>query len=173
MKKLFNKKNNYYFTIFMFLSLIGYVGEFYYSLIIRNKIVNPGFLAGPYCPIYGYGALIMILALNKFKKNNTKLFLSSVIIFTIFEYITSFLLEQFFGVILWDYTGFFLNINGRICFVQSILWGIMGILFIKKIEPCLRKVYKKIESKILNIIVSIFYVIMLIDTIYSIVILLG
>lgn len=173
MKKLvFSKKINYYLITFMSVSILGYVCEFYYSMIFRNKVINPGFLIGPCCPIYGYGALIMIFLLSKYRENRKKVFLLSAISFTTFEYFTSFILEKLFDMKLWDYSWFFLNINGRVCFIQAILWGIVGIVFIRKVEPLMYKLYLKIKGRILNIIFTIIYVVYIIDSVYQIVTLL-
>lgn len=164
MKK--NCKINYYFIMFMSASILGYLFEIFYSLIFRNKLVNPGFLIGPYCPIYGYATLIMLIFLVKYKKNKIKLFCYSLFIFSVLEYFTSFVLEKIFNLVLWDYTGLFLNINGRICFIQAILWGILGIIFVEKLEPLFFKFYIKYKGKILNVIFSIIYAVYIVDTIF-------
>lgn len=110
-----------YFFIYAFL---GWIAEEIYCVIVTHGFTNRGFLFGPLCPIYGYGALILILLLKDYKSKPVKLFFLSAIIFSVFEYITDFVLQAFFATRFWDYTGEFLNLNGRITLSFSLLWGI-------------------------------------------------
>ena len=157
-----------YFFIFAFL---GWVLETIYSFIVLGHFTKRGFLFGPLCPIYGFGAIMMILSLNKYKNNIIKLFLYSIVIFSGFEYIAGFLLDATFSIRLWDYTLDFLNLNGRISIFYSISWGIIAIIFIKYIFPFTEKFVKFFTNKISyifkSIIVYILSCIYLIDTFFS------
>lgn len=110
-----------YFIIYAF---IGWISEEIFCVIYTHEFVKRGFLFGPICPIYGYGAIILLLFLKKYKNKPIKLFFSAAIIFSIFEYITDFFLQALFSAKWWDYTGQFLNLNGRITLSFSIVWGI-------------------------------------------------
>ena len=116
---------------FMIYAFIGWIGEEIFCVIYTHEFVKRGFLFGPICPIYGYGAIILILFFHNYKKKPIKLFFGAAIVFTIFEYITDFFLQALFACRWWDYTGQFLNLNGRVTLSFSILWGIRRFNFYK------------------------------------------
>ena len=134
-----------YFFIFAFL---GWVLETIYSFIVLGYFTKRGFLFGPLCPIYGFSAIIMILALNKYKNDIIRLFLYSIVIFSGFEYIAGFLIDAIFSIRLWDYTLDFLNLNGRISIFYSFSWGIITILFVKYMFPLAEKIVNFIINKV-------------------------
>ena len=102
-----------YFIIY---SVVGYIVETVYGIITKGVWESrQSFLYGPFCSIYGLGAVIMIVFLQYFNKNNNTLFFGGFIIGSITEYIISFLGEKLFHVIWWDYSNMPLNLNGRIC----------------------------------------------------------
>ncbi len=110
-----------YFFIYAF---IGWIGEEIFCIVSTHEFVKRGFLFGPICPIYGYGAIMLILFLKDYKNKPIRLFFLAAILFSVFEYITDFFLQALFATRWWDYTGFFLNINSRITLSFSILWGV-------------------------------------------------
>lgn len=121
-----------YFIVYSF---FGWVIESIFKTILAKKWVNSGFLYGPFCPIYGFGAVIMMLFLNPFKDNLILLFFISFFILSVWEYIAGWLLEKKFNTKYWDYTENFLNINGRVCLLNSIFWGILGVIFTAIVHP--------------------------------------
>jgi len=102
---------------------------------MQRKVVNSGFLIGPFCPIYGYGAIIMYYCLIGLKNDIFLLFISSFVILSFWEYIVGWMLEIVFKTKYWDYSKKFANINGRVCLLNSCFWGILGVLFINVIHP--------------------------------------
>ena len=114
-----------YIIYFFTFALLGWIMETFYCAYVMGYFSKRGFLYGPICPIYGYGALILIIILSKYRKNSIKLFFSSVAIFTFFEYIVSFGLDALFGLKWWDYSERFLNINGRISIFHAFAWGLL------------------------------------------------
>ena len=106
-----------YFIIYSF---FGWVLESIFKSIIQMKLVNSGFLHGPFCPIYGFGAIIMLLFLNSFKNNVFILFIAGFIVLSVWEYIVGVLLEKKFNTKYWDYSENFLNIQGRVFLMNSI-----------------------------------------------------
>lgn len=134
-----------YFFIFSFL---GWVLETCYALFTLGHFVKRGFLYGPLCPIYGFGAIMLIILLTKYKKNNLKLFFYAATLFSAFEYLASYGLEALFSMHWWDYTNEFLNLNGRISIFYFFAWGIIAILFINHIYPFFKKKINIILSKI-------------------------
>ena len=152
-------------------SFLGWVLETIYAFIVLGRFSKRGFLFGPVCPIYGYGAIMMILFISKYKDNIFKNFFASAIIFSIFEYLVGFFLEALVKIRVWDYTNDFLNINGRISIMYTFFWGIAGILFIKHIHPFIKSKTEYLLNKLnLNLQKWILYVLTFIlvsDTILS------
>ncbi len=151
--------------------LYGWLLETLYALFMLGHFTNRGFLYGPICPIYGWGAIILIVLLQKYKSNSIKLFFYSAIIFSIFEYIVGFALDALFAAKWWDYTNDFMNLNGRISIFYSFAWGIIAILFINHIHPfiekCTNKVLKRIPKIYYIIFTNFLLVVLIIDTILS------
>jgi len=121
-----------YFFIYC---LVGWICEELYCSILAKKIVNRGFLYGPYLPIYGFGAMSVLFLLRPFIKNIILLFFAGMIVTSIIEYIGSFLLEKIFHIKLWDYSKNFLNINGRVCLLNSTMFGLLSLLMVYVIHP--------------------------------------
>ncbi len=137
----------YYFIC----SILGWIMEVLYAYSVFGTFVDRGFLYGPMCPIYGWGAVAMVLVTEKIRKkkvNTLGIFLIVTAIFTILEYLTSLVLELIFNLRWWDYSNYFLNINGRVCLIFSIFFGFMGIVFVKKIYPRIQRLIKNIRKKI-------------------------
>lgn len=140
-------------TMYFFIcSFIGWLLEVAYAFSVYGTFVDRGFLRGPICPIYGYGAVIMVLITdwikNKKITNSLIIFAIVAVIATVLEYIASYFLELVFDLRWWDYTGYFLNINGRVCLIFSIFFGIAGVIFIKNIYPIMQKIFDKIRKKL-------------------------
>ena len=123
--------------------------------------------------IYGVGAVVLILTLKYFNKNNYTLFLGGCLIGSIVEYIMSFLGEVLFDARWWDYSNRFLNINGRICAETMIPFGLLGTLVICIINPFFESILNNIPTNILNNISIILFVIYFIDQLISISIISG
>ena len=157
-----------YFFLFAF---IGWLMETLYAIYNLGHFTKRGFLYGPICPIYGYGALMLILFLGKYRKNNLKLFVYAAVLFSVFEYVASYALDALFSMHWWDYTNEFFNLNGRISIFYSFAWGIIAILFLNHVYPFLKKKINLLLSKIpYNLQVSFVYLLLavfIIDTIAS------
>lgn len=158
--------------IFFFIyAIIGWILETIYCVYELGHFQKRGFLFGPLCPIYGYGAIILLVALHPFNKNKFTLFISSAIIFSVFEYLVGYGLDALFSMKFWDYTNDFLNINGRITLWFSIIWGVFGVLFLHYIHPIIEKFTDKCMNKLNNILQHfILYFVIIIyiaDTVFS------
>lgn len=134
-----------YFFIF---ACLGWIIETLFSFYALGYFTNRGFLYGPICPIYGCGAIMLILFLSKYQHNSLKLFVYSAVIFSVFEYCVSFALEALFGIHWWDYTNEFMNLNGRVSIFYALAWGIMAILFINHIYPFFKEKLQTLLSRI-------------------------
>ena len=99
------------FLLFVFYAVFGWVLEVIYSLFTDHKFVNRGFLIGPYCPIYGFGSLMITICLWNNTSDFVDLFLKSVFICSILEYATSYLMEKIFKYRWWDYSNRKFNIK--------------------------------------------------------------
>mgnify|MGYP004625761281 CR=1 FL=1 len=159
----------YYFMIFFTYSVIGWIVESLFVSLQSKPIhfINRGFLVGPYCPIYGYGSLGMILYLEQYKNNLVTVFLLSVIICTILEYVTSYIMEKLFKTRLWDYSKKKFNLNGRVCGENALLFGLGGVIIVYVVHPLLNGVLNQLDGTILLMIEIILFVIFLTDTIVS------
>ena len=154
---------------FITYSFLGWVMESIFRSISEKKIINTGFLKGPFCPIYGVGAIIMLLFLKRFSDNLAVLFVVSVVVLTIWEYLVGVLLEKLFHTKYWDYSNNKFNFQGRICLTNSIFWGILGVVFVKYIHPAIENLIEKIDVRILIFVYSILGIVILVDTISSII----
>lgn len=122
----------FYFFVY---SIVGWMLESSYRSLIERKLINSGFLHGPYCPIYGFGAVIMFLFLDGFENNIILLFVMGFLVLSAWEYVVGVLLEKVYHTKYWDYSHSRFNIHGRVCLLNSIYWGILGVIFIKIIHP--------------------------------------
>ena len=156
-----------YFLIFFIYSIIGWITETIYASIKEKKIVNRGFLIGPYCPIYGCGSILMILYLTQYKNNFITVFLLSMFICCFLEYLTSYLMEKIFKARWWDYSDKKYNLNGRICGENALLFGLGGLSIIYIINPLVNHIIKLFNPTITVTLSIIFFIIFTIDTILS------
>lgn len=135
--------------------------------IHNRRLTDRGFLIGPYCPIYGTGALIIIILLEKYMKDPFTLFVMAIFWCSVVEYITSFLMEKLFNTRWWDYSDHSFNINGRICLTNSILFGLLGMIILYFVNPFLTDIILLIPTKIGNIIAIILLLVFVVDLILS------
>lgn len=124
-----------YFLLFMIYAILGWCMEVTCKLIDYKKFVNRGFLIGPYCPIYGYGALLITLLLGRYANDPIVLFVMTTVVCGTLEYLTSYFMEKIYKARWWDYSKRKFNINGRICLGTLIPFGIFGLLVIYILNP--------------------------------------
>lgn len=155
------------FLLFICYSFIGWVIEVIYEYFVNGKLVNRGFLIGPYCPIYGVGGLIATITLTSHKDSIIILFVMSMFMFALLEYFTSYLMEKLFKARWWDYSQNKYNINGRICLETLIPFGLLGCVAIYIINPIMFYIINIIDFKFLHIIAIVLFIIFLIDFIVS------
>ena len=153
-----------YFTIYAFLGWLMEVGQ---GLIKERKFVNRGFLIGPICPIYGYGVFFIILLIDGNRADILSVFLKSILICSILEYSTSFVMEKLFHARWWDYSNRKFNINGRICLETMIPFGILGSLVVLVVHPFIENVVNGCSNSFITILGISLIVIYLIDNCIS------
>lgn len=169
MKKNIVWKILIYFIIY---SIIGFLIETVYAIFTKGMLESrQSFLYGPFCIVYGIGAISLIFTLNKYKDNNLKLFFYGMIVGCTVEYFSSYIGEVIMHVKWWDYSNDFLNIHGRTCLYYALWWGTLSIPLIKYINPffdkCIDKVSLKVSNSFLKFAISGIIAFMFIDGIIS------
>ncbi len=152
-----------YFLLFIIYSVVGWIIEMIDVAILNKKIVNRGFLIGPYCPVYGVGALLMLIFLNKYVYDPFILFCMSFLICGILEYLTSYIMEKLFKARWWDYSSNKFNLNGRICLGNLVLFGLGGIILFYIANPFVMKILMSISEPVLNVITLILLFLFIVD----------
>lgn len=160
------------FAYFIIYSVIGYIIETIFGMITKGVWESrQSFLYGPFCAIYGLGAVVMIVSLQYFNKNYNTLFIGGFIVGSIVEYIVSWYGEIFLNVKWWDYSDMPLNINGRICVFFSLFWGFLAIYLMSYANPKVDKMIDKIKLKVsikkLKTITTIIIIFMLIECVIT------
>lgn len=163
------------YTLFQFIALffiyafLGWCCEVIFCACDTGTFVNRGFLFGPLCPIYGFGVIIVLYCLYPFRDNIFILFAASVILTSLLEFITGFVLEKLFHEKWWDYTGFPFNIKGYICLKFSLLWGIACLIVVKLFHPLIDFTINKIPNLALIIICTVLLTAFICDLIITII----
>ena len=157
------------FITFIIYSFMGWLVEEIYAIFITKNLTNRGFLVGPLCPIYGFTSVALILLLNNFKDNIIVLFLLSVLIAAVIEYLTSWILEKFFNVKLWDYSNDSkFELKGRIALFTLIPFGILGTVAILVVNPFIQNIINSININIIYNVSIVIIVLLLIDIVFSV-----
>ena len=128
------------FWIFIIGSIAGFIFEITVVFFQKGYFeLRQGLIYGPFIPVYGIGAMLYYVVLNKNKlKNKLQIFLITMLLGGLTEYLCSFTQEKLFGTISWDYSYLPFNINGRTSLLHCIYWGIGGVLFVRFILPLIR-----------------------------------
>ena len=156
-----------YILFFFTFSIIGWFWEVLLCFAMDGNLVNRGAMAGPWLPIYGYGCVVILLCLKKLRKHPFIYFFSSMGLAGIVEYLTAWYLETFKGMRWWEYDGYFLNINGRVCLEGLLLFGLAGCAVTYLFAPIFNNIYSKISKKHRIIICVILLVLYGVDLVYS------
>lgn len=162
--------------MFMLYGIIGWCWETPYVSICQKKLINRGFLHGPFIPIYGCASLTIMLSMRFIEPYLPSESIIRVIIIVIYigivaslwEYATSALLEKIFHTRWWDYSYKKFNINGRIALDYSIGWGIGGYILWKYINTSLLGVFNSLHQEEIHAILTIFYTLFILDSIITI-----
>ncbi len=156
-----------YFLLFISYAFLGWCMEVTCKFIQYKKFINRGFLIGPYCPIYGWGALAITILLKRYMEDPLVLFVMSTLICSIIEYLNSYFMEKKYHARWWDYSNKKFNINGRICLETLIPFGILGVAIMYGTNPILFKLYNQIPQLVINILTAILFIGFIVDNIIS------
>lgn len=160
--------NFYECVIYFFLfSVIGWICESIWCSIGTRKIVNRGFLKGPYCPIYGFGGLVISLTAEPLKGHIWLVYIIALISTSAIEYFSGWLLETLFHKKWWDYSMRKFNIKGRVCMRNSLLFGCMGIICVYIVNPLFEDFFAKLSGEQLLIMTSMIFGLLCFDFIHS------
>lgn len=153
-----------YFFIY---SVLGWVCETIYCSVGSRKLVARGFLYGPYCPIYGFGALILLGALQPLHDYPVLIFFVGMLACSVLEYFTSWLMEKLFHMRWWDYSKRKFNLNGRVCLLNSTLFGIGGMILVYVVHPVISKWVKEQGADEIVTLATLVVAVILIDLVAS------
>lgn len=162
----------YAYAYFILYAFLGWVCEDLYCGIPKKKFINRGFFYGPYCPIYGVGALLVLYPLLFVKQYPILVFILGMLITSVLEYITSWIMEALFKTRWWDYSKRFLNINGRVCLLNSTLFGMMSIVVVYIVHPIIQDIVQDIPFTALMSFLSAFTIGFAIDGVFTVIALL-
>ena len=155
------------FWIFMFGCVFGTIWEVFNHFIHHGTLVSRSALIyGPFNPVYGCGALIFMLIVKI--KNPIKIYLSGMVLGGLCEYICSFVQEKVFGTVSWNYSNKFLNIGGRTSLFYMLFWGLLALVFVKRIYPHLSNIIKAYTFKYSDIVTFCFLAFMCFNCIISV-----
>ena len=161
------KKIMYLFYLFFAYATIGWIIEVVFHAVNVGEFVNRGFLAGAYCPIYGFGMIFILWLLRPYIDNALILFLLSIVITTLVELLGGFFLELFFHQKWWDYSDLPFNFKGYICVRFSLYWGFATLIAVKFVHPLVEKIYEFLPRIVSYPILIILFCIIIIDCIIT------
>ena len=142
--------------IFMIYAFLGWCMEVAYAALESGKFVNRGFMNGPYCPIYGFGVIIVVLVLTPLKRNLFLLFIGSLLLTSLLEFITGYILEKIFHNQWWDYSDCPFNIKGYVCLKFSIYWGLGCVFIMELVHPAIATFIRKIPFRPGMVMITLF-----------------
>ena len=156
-----------YFLLFIIYSVAGWCMEVICKLIQYKRFINRGFLIGPWCSIYGYGALLITFLLQKYTDDALVLFVMAIVVCGTLEYLTSYFMEKIFKARWWDYSQRKFNLNGRICLGTIIPFGLLGLFIMYVSNPFLIEKLELLPELWLNIIFWTILTMYIVDNIVS------
>lgn len=154
------------YLLFWIFSFLGWILEVIVCSLEQRRVVNRGFLLGPYCPIYGCGGVTMLFLLP-YKDSPLVCFTLALVICSVIEYVTSYLMEKIFKVRWWDYSLEAFNINGRVCLKNSIAFGLLGMLCTSYIYPFMFNILNKLNDNAIFFASFAVFIVTTIDIIVS------
>lgn len=159
---------NQLLAFFIFYSVVGWCVEVIYHAVTTGRFINRGFLNGPVCPIYGFGATIVVLALTPLQDSLLLLYFGSVLLTSALEFLTGFVMEKIFHQRWWDYTDEHFNIMGYVCLRFSLMWGFGCVFVMKLIQPAVIMTVEKAPAFLRNASFIVFYTLFFADLIITV-----
>lgn len=170
---IFGEGLMYWIAFFIIYSFLGWIVEVLHAYWERREWVNRGFIKGPFCPIYGVGALMLLMVLTPVEGNWLLLFILAVALITLLEFVTGLLLETLFGAKWWDYQDEKYHVKGYVCPKYSLLFGGMALLTLKGIHPLIEAGVETIPSRVLQALALILLTYLAVDFIQTVLEIIG
>lgn len=156
-----------YFLLFFASAVLGWMMEVGCKLVQFHRFINRGFLIGPYCPIYGFGAVAVTAALTRYADSPVLVFVMAVVICGTLEYLTSYIMEKLFHARWWDYSQRRFNLNGRVCANTLIPFGLLGLVMIYLVKPFLFGFFATLEQTVMDVLCIVLLATIVSDAIVS------
>jgi len=157
----------YYVLLFFISSVLGWLMEVCCKLVQFGRFINRGFLIGPYCPIYGFGAVLVTALLSRYAADPAVVFVLAMVVCGTLEYLTSYLMEKLFHARWWDYSHKPFNINGRVCAGTLIPFGLLGLCMIYGVKPFLFGLFAELSFRTLDALCAGLCLLLVGDTVVS------
>ena len=147
-REIFGTDVYHILSAFVIYSVLGWLVESIYMSFCNKKITNRGFGKGPFCPIYGVGAIAGYMILSPLENNYIGLYLAGAVLATTFEYIVGRLMIRFLGGLWWDYNEKPFNYKGIICLESTVAWGFYAIIIVNFLNSAVYRLIGRIEREI-------------------------
>lgn len=157
--------------LFFIYSFLGWTLEVIHAVYGKRKLVNQGFLNGIVCPVYGFSMVFLSIFMDSLRDEWFYLFLGCMIISSVIELVTGVVLEKIFRKRMWDYSDMKFQVGGYVCLKYAVVWGILGTLLIKLVNPLLLDVFPKVPQLLGNIVLMVFTVLLLLDMVTTLAVL--
>lgn len=159
---------NQLFAQFFIYAILGWILEVVYCSVKEGKFTNRGFLAGPWCPIYGFGGLLMVHLLTPLEHSAALIFLGAMVIASGVELVGGWLLEKIFHQRWWEYDDMPFNLGGYICLAYSMAWGLGGVIVMRVLHPAVMDTFAFVPAAIWFAFNCVLFVVVGIDLAASI-----
>ena len=156
------------FILFVIAWMIGWFYELAYYLIAEHRIANHGFFYGPYLPVYGFGALFILLCTSSFKKYPIAVFLLSIPVTGILEYFTGLVMFRIWHARWWDYTTAFMNIGGFVCLRSVLSFGVGALILIYIVDPAVSGITGKLSPRMRNSVSALLLALLIFDIVMTV-----
>ena len=158
-----------YALYFFIYAILGWCVEVVHAALKRGRFENRGFLNGCWCPIYGVGVVLVLLCLTPININVFVLFIASLLLTSVLEFIVGFVLEKLFKTKWWDYSKEHFNIKGYVCLKYSILWGLACVLVVDLVHPMIENLVHITPDLAKYIIVGVLGAAFIVDAIFTVI----
>ena len=158
-----------YALYFFIYAILGWCVEVIHAALKRGKFENRGFLNGCWCPIYGVGIVLVLLCLTPININVFVLFIASLVLTSVLEFVVGFVLEKLFKTKWWDYSKEHFNIKGYVCVKYSILWGLACVIVIDLIHPMIANLVQITPALARYIICGVLCAAFIVDAVFTVI----
>ena len=158
-----------YALYFFIYAILGWCVEVIHAALKRGKFENRGFLNGCWCPIYGVGVVLVLLCLTPININVFVLFIASLVLASVLEFVVGFVLEKLFKTKWWDYSKEHFNIKGYVCLKYSILWGLACVLVVDLIHPMIERLVHITPDLAKYIICGVLCAAFIVDAVFTVI----